>query len=109
MNRARQRGAELRGKLGLSGQVDAEGLANLHGYQVKRLPLVKQKELEVAGIICIAERLGPEDSRWYIAHALGHKLMHPGNQLWVYRKTLLGYKLEREANDFARAVLTDRG
>lgn len=107
MNQARKRGAALREKLGLSGQVDAEGLANLHGYQVKRLPLVKQKELEVAGIICIAERLGPEDSRWYIAHALGHKLMHPGNQLWVYRKTLLGYKLEREANDFARAVLTN--
>ena len=107
MNRAQQRGAALRRRLGLTGRVDAEALANLHGYQVKRLPLVKQKELEVAGIICIADRLGPEESRWYIAHALGHKLMHPGNQLWVYHKTMLGYKLEREANDFARALLTD--
>jgi len=54
-----------------------------------------------------ADRLGPEESRWYIAHALGHKTMHPGNQLWVYRKTLLGYRYEREAQDFAHALLTD--
>ena len=33
--------------------------------------------------------------------------MHPGNQLWVYRKTLLGYRYEREAQDFAHALLTD--
>ena len=107
MNRAQRRGAALREKLGLTGRVDAESVANLHGYQVKRLPLVEQRELEVAGIICIADRLRPEESRWYVAHALGHKLMHPGNQLLVYRKTMLGYKLEREANDFARALLTD--
>ena len=107
MNRARQRGADLRRKLGLTGRVDAEAVANMYGYPVVRWPLVKQRELEVAGYICIADRLGPEESRWYIAHALGHKMMHPGNQLWVYRKTLLGYKHEREANDFARALLTD--
>ncbi len=107
MTRAERKGAALRRKLGLTGRVDAEALANLHGYPVKRLPLVKQKELEVAGYICIADRLGPEESRWYIAHALGHKMMHPGNQLWVYRKTMLGSKLEREANDFAHTLLID--
>ena len=31
--------------------------------------------------------------------------MHPGNQLWVYRYTMLGYRHEREANDFANALL----
>ncbi len=59
------------------------------------------------GYICIADRLGPEESRWYIAHALGHKMMHEGNQLWVYKNTLLGGKYEREAQDFAHALLTD--
>ena len=107
MNRAQARGAALRRKLGLTGLVDAEAVANLYGYRVKRLPLVKQKELEVAGIICIAERLGPEWRRWCIAHSLGHKMMHPDNLLRVGRETGLGHRFEREANDFARALLMD--
>ena len=107
MTRAQQRGAALRRQLGLTGRVDVEALANMCGYEVKRLPLVTQKELEVGGYIGIADHLGPEESRWYIAHSLGHKVMHPGNHLWVYRKTWLGCKYEREANDFARNLLTD--
>ncbi|MDE2844091.1 MAG: ImmA/IrrE family metallo-endopeptidase [Chloroflexota bacterium] len=107
MTRARRRGADLRRKLGLTGRVDAETVANLHGFAVQRLPLLIQKELEVDGYIGIADRLGPEDTRWYIAHSLGHKLMHPGNHLWVYRNSMLGCKYEREANDFARNLLTD--
>ena len=107
MNRAQARGAALRRKLGLTGLVDAEAVANLHGYRVKRLPLVKQKELEVAGIICIADRLGPEWRRWCIAHSLGHKMMHPDNLLRVGRETGLGHRFEREANDFAHALLMD--
>ena len=107
MTRAQRRGAALRRKLELTGKVDAEAVANMHGYPVVRWPLVKQKELEVAGYICIAERLGPEESRWYIAHALGHKMMHSGNHLWVYKKTMLGYRYEREAHDFAYTLLTD--
>ena len=107
MTRAQKRGAVLRGKLGLTGRVDAEAVANLLGYPVKRLPLVEQKEIEVAGFIGIADRLGPEESRWYVAHALAHKTMHEGNQLWVYKHTLLGTKYEREAQDFAHALLTD--
>ena len=107
MTRAQRRGAVLRRRLGLTGRVDAEAVAEIMGYPVKRLPLMKQKEVEVAGIICIADRLGPEESRWYIAHCLGHKTMHEGNQLWVYKNTLLGCKYEREAQDFAHALLTD--
>jgi hypothetical protein len=107
MTRAEKRGAALRRKLGLTGRVDAEAVADIMGYPVKRLPLVKQREIEVDGYICIAERLGTEESRWYIAHALGHKMMHPGNHLWVYQKTMLGYRYEREAQDFAHTLLTD--
>ena len=107
MTRAQRRGAELRHKLGLTGRVDAEAVANLLGYPVKRLPLVEQREIEIAGFIGIAQRLGPEESRWYVAHALGHKTMHEGNQLWVYKHTMLGTKYEREAQDFAHALLTD--
>lgn len=107
MTRAHRRGACLRRKLGLTGRVDAVAVANIMGHRVERLPLVKQKELEVGGVICIADCLGPEESRWYIAHALGHKTMHLGNQLEVYKNTMLGCKYEREANDFAHALLMD--
>ena len=107
MTRAERKGADLRRKLGLTGRVDAEAVANLYGFPVMRWPMVKQKELEVAGFICVAEQLEPEEFRWYVAHALGHKLMHPGNHLWIYRKTMLGYRYEREANDFAHTLLTD--
>ena len=94
MTRAERKGSTLRRKLGLTGRVDAEAVANLHGYPVMRLPLVKHKEPEVAGYVCIADRLGPEESRWYIAHALGRKMMHPGNHLWIYKKTMLGYRYD---------------
>ena len=107
MTRAHRKGADLRRKLGLTGRVDAEAVANIMGYPVIRLALQMQMEIEVDGTIGIAERLGPEETRWCIAHALGHKVMHPGNQLWVYRKTMLGYRHEREANDFAHTLLMD--
>ena len=107
MTRAQARGAALRRRLGLTGLVDAEAVANLHGYKVIRLPLVKQKELEVAGIICIADWLEPEWRRWCIAHSLGHKMMHPDNLLKVGRETGLGHRFEREANDFAHTLLMD--
>ncbi len=107
MTRAHQRGAALRLKLGLTGRVDAEAVANIMGYPVERLDMEVQKEIEVDGTIYIAKRLGPEWRRWCIAHALGHKTMHPGNHLWVYKHTMLGWKLEREANDFAHTLLMD--
>ena len=107
MTRAHQKGALLRRKLGLTGRVDAEAVANIMGFKVTLAPMEVQTEIEVGGYILVAERLGPEWRRWYTAHSLGHKVLHPGNQLWVYRKTMLGSKLEREANDFAHALLMD--
>ena len=57
--------------------------------------------------ILVAERSGPEWRCWCIAHALGHKTMHLGNLLRAYRYTGPGKKQEREANDFAHALLMD--
>ena len=42
-----------------------------------------------------------------IGHAVGHKLLHPGNHLWIPSQTALAYKYEREAEDCARALLVD--
>ena len=59
--------------------------------------------------ICIAYRFEPEWKRWCTAHAIGHLLMHPGNHLWIRRHTGLANKYEREAEDFAQALLLDAG
>ena len=55
----------------------------------------------------MAERLDARWRRWVIAHAIGHKLLHSGNHLWIRDHTSLGGLYEREAEDFARALLMD--
>ena len=45
--------------------------------------------------------------RWVVAHAIGHRLLHPGNHLWIRSKTGLGFHYEWEAEDFARGLLLD--
>ena len=107
MNRAQRRAVALRRKLGLTGRVDAEAVANLLGYDVRLLAMSVQTEFAVDGEICVAERLGPEWRRWVTAHALGHKVLHPGNHIWTRAKTVLACRYEREADDFAHSLLMD--
>jgi hypothetical protein len=107
MNRARRKAVELRRKLGLRGRVDAEEEANLLGLVVQPWPLAVQEEMLMGRYIGVAQRLDPRWRRWVIAHAIGHKLLHPGNHLWVRDHTSLGGRYEREAEDFARALLMD--
>lgn len=107
MNRAQRKAVELRKKLGLSGRVDAEAVAGIVGLEVMSWPLEVQEEMQMGRYIGVAERLDPPRRRWAIAHAIGHKLLHPGNHLWVRDHTSLGSLFEREAEDFARALLVD--
>ena len=109
MKRARQKGTELRKKLGLHGRVDAEAVAGILGLEVVPWPLAVQEEMQMGRYIGVAERLDPPWRRWVIAHAIGHKLLHTGNHLWVRDHTSLGSLFEREAEDFARALLMDAG
>jgi hypothetical protein len=107
MNRARRKAVELRRKLGLRGRVDAEEEANLLGLVVQPWPLAVQEEMLMGRYIGVAQRLDPRWRRWVIAHAIGHKLLHTGNHLWIRDHTSLGSLYEREAEDFARALLVD--
>ena len=107
MNKAQRRAVELRCKLGLCGQVDAEGVANILGYQVVDVAMRVQEEMSIGRFIAVAEYLEPDERRWVIAHALAHKLMHPGNHLQIHKQTRLGHKIEREAEDFTGALLMD--
>ena len=65
MTSAGPKGAVLRRKLGLTGRVVVETVAEMLGLSEKRLPLVKEKETEVDGYICIDEGVGLEESLWY--------------------------------------------
>ena len=107
MNKAQRRAVELRRRLGLRGRVDAETMANLLGLVVVPWPLAVQQEMLLGRYIGVAERLDPRWRRWVIAHAIGHRLLHSGNHLWIRNHTSLGGPYEREAEDFALALLVD--
>ena len=105
MNKAQRRAVEFRRKLGLRGQVDAEGVANILGLEVIPWVMQAQEEMRIDRYMCIAEDLEPDERRWMIAHSIGHWFLHPGNHLWIYKHTSFGGRIEREANDFACAML----
>lgn len=107
MTRAQRRGREMRRELGLHGQVDAEAVASRLGYEVWTWPLDTLEEMARGRSIAVAERLDPSWRRWVIAHAIGHKVLHPGNHVWMRARTLLGHRVEREAEEFAGALLMD--
>ena len=107
MNKAQRKARELRRKLGLRGRVEAEEVANLLGLVVVPWPLAVQEEMQMDGYIGVAQRLDPRWRRWAIAHAIGHRLLHPGNHLWTRFHTGLAGPYEREAEDFALALLVD--
>ena len=105
MNRARRRAGALRRTYGLRGRVDAEEVANALGLEVWLRDFEVQKEVQIEGHIAVARRLGPEWRRWVIAHAIGHRLMHPANHLEMRDHTELPRPWEREAEEFAHVVL----
>ena len=97
MNKAQRRAVEFRRKLGLRGQVDAEGVANILGLEVIPWVMQAQEEMRIDRYMCIAEDLEPDERRWMIAHSIGHWFLHPGNHLWIYKHTSFGGRIEREA------------
>ena len=101
MNRAQEKAVELRRRLGLRGQVDTEEVANLLGLEVIPWSMQVQEEMLMGRYIGVARR-------WVIAHAIGHRLLHPGNHLWIRDHTSLVGRYEREAEDFALALLVDQ-
>ncbi len=107
MSRARQRGMALRRKLGLCGKVDVEYVANIMELEVVTWPLNGLEEMTMRDVIGVADRLDPHWRRWVVAHAIGHKALHPGNHLWIRRNTGLVHRFEREAEDFAAGLLID--
>lgn len=107
MTRAQRRGKEIRRELGLRGRVDAEEVANRLGLDVLTWSFQVLQEMQIDGAIAVAKRLDASWRRWVIAHAIGHSILHPGNHLWMQEHTQLGHRVEREAEEFAGALLVD--
>ena len=82
-------------------------MADILGLEVVLWPMEVQQEMQMGRFIGVAERLDVRWRRWVIAHAIGHRLLHSGNHLWIRDHTSLGGIYEREAEDFARALLMD--
>ena len=105
--RATKVGKALRRKIGGKSQLDIEAAAHMLGCNVTFRPFVSIHEVTVGAFIAVAERLTPEWRRWSIAHAIGHRLIHTGNVLWLRNHTQLAIPYEREAEQFAYALLVD--
>ncbi|MBC8477837.1 MAG: ImmA/IrrE family metallo-endopeptidase [Dehalococcoidia bacterium] len=87
--------------------IDIELLAADQGCNIIEWPFLGPvKEVKQGKWIGLAPRLAPEERRYLIAHALGHDLLHCGNQLSFRGWQDLSYrKQEREADEFAARVL----
>ncbi len=91
----------------LSFPIDIEKVVALENCELVEWPfLLPVKEVKQGRWIGIAKGLNPKEIRYLAAHALGHHLMHCGNQLSFYdwHKTSL-LKQEREADEFAAHLL----
>ena len=76
---------ELRKRYGPFGYpIDIEDIARREGLKITDWPLLPPvEEVKVGRSIALRKGLSSEWRRWDIAHALGHHLLHQGNQLLV--------------------------
>ena len=107
--RARDKGRLLRGKYQLTGAVDVEALADSMGLRVHTwdLPAAEVHETMLGRNIAVSDELNDQERRWAIAHGIGHKVLHPGNQLWLRAHTMLAIPYERQAEQFTYGLLVD--
>ena len=97
----------LRCHPGLTFPLDMEDLANKLGCELIEWPFLSPvKEVKHGRWIGIAKGVEQNERRYLAAHALGHHLLHCGNQLWFrdWHETSV-LKQEREADEFAAHLL----
>jgi IrrE N-terminal-like domain len=107
-NQAVEKAKELlRRYPGLLFPLDMEKLVAMEGCELVEWPfLFPVREVKHGRWIGVAKGLSPKEIRHLAAHALGHHLLHCGNQLWFqeWQPTSL-LKQEREADEFAAHIL----
>ena len=107
--RAKDQGRLLRRKYGLTGQVDAVALAEVMGLRVDlwHLPAKDLHEATRGRNIAVAADLDAREQRWAVAHGIGHRILHPGNHLWLRATTMLAVPYERQTEQFTFGLLVD--
>jgi hypothetical protein len=107
-NQAVEKARELlRRHPGLTFPLDIEELVNEIGCELIEWPFLSPvKEVKQGRWIGIAAGLDQRERRYLAAHALGHHLLHCGNQLWFrdWQETSV-LRQEREADEFAAHIL----
>ena len=98
--RTKDKGRLLRRKYRLSGQVDAVALAEVMGLRADfwQLPAKDLHEATRGRNIAVAADLDGTEQRWAVAHGIGHRILHPGNHLWLRATTMLTVPYERQSN-----------
>jgi hypothetical protein len=92
---------------GLTFPLDMEYLVNEIGCELIEWPFLSPvKEVKHGRWIGVAAGLDRRERRYLVAHALGHHLLHCGNQLWFrdWQETSV-LRQEREADEFAAHIL----
>ena len=107
--KARDKGRLLRNKYGITGRVDVQELADRLGLQIDlwHLPADDVQEVTVGSCIGVSSELDDTERRWAIAHAIGHRILHPGNIARLRVRKMQGMPFEREAEQFAYGLLVD--
>ena len=86
--------------------VDVEGIAEGEGLEVVEWRLHVMEEMFLWPCIAVQRGLSQAWRRWVIAHALGHHLLHRGNQLWFRRHDdVMRRRQEVQAEQFAAWLL----
>ena len=110
MNRARRRAVSLRKRgSGYAGGWTQKEVANALGLEVwLRNFAGAEGDADQTATSRWRGGSSPEWRRWVTAHAIAHRLMHPGNHLeHAQAHTDLPLPWEREAEEFAHALLVD--
>ena len=108
--RARDKGRLLRQKYGLTGRIDAVELAERLGMRVDTwsLPADELHELTLRDKrIAVSDDITDQERRWAVAHGIGHRILHPGNHLWLRAHSMLATPYERQAEGFTYGLLVE--
>ena len=103
--------AELWRRHGLSVPVDLRRLAGELGLEVVYFPFRgRVREVIVDGIIGVQPGLDRRWFRWYVAHAIGHYVLHVGTSFYLESWQWANHaKAERQAEEFAAWLLGGPG
>ena len=93
----------------LSIPVDLKGLAGCLGLEVVSFPLDGRiKEVIIGRTIGVQPGLSRPWFRWYVAHAIGHHLLHVGTSFYLESWQWVNHaKAERQAEEVATWLVGD--